>query len=166
MRIQFRKGRDGRDVLACERADGSRTWAHLQPAIVTHDFVHFAVETTLGLRGGFWGLVASGWSPAAFEEPGTAAQLSEEASWTEFAVGCVWRESWGQPPLDVDELAAELVVHAANHGWKSPRAIGADELARIRTRVAELHSRWLVVEPGGTLELVFDEREPAKSRVA
>lgn len=163
MRVEFKKAKDGRNVLACERNDGTKTWIHVQPAIVTHDFVHWALETTLGLRRGFWGLIASGWALRSFEEPGQTKLLPEEAAWTEYAVACVWRDSWGQPPLDIDGVVEELAVRAEMHGWKSARSITADELARIRTRVAELHGRWLAVEPGQSLQLEFDERDPTQS---
>jgi hypothetical protein len=165
MRVRFKKAADGRHSLSCERNDGSRTWTHLQPAIVTHDFVHWALETTLGVKAGFWGLIARGYDLRAFMEPGATKMLPEEAAWTEFAVGSIWRDSWGQPPLDADGVIEELAVRAEMHGWKTARSITPDELARIRAAVADLSYRWLAVEPGGALELAFDEADPTRSAI-
>ncbi|MCC6409692.1 MAG: hypothetical protein IT453_21235 [Planctomycetes bacterium] len=166
MRIEFKKAADGRHVVACERANGTQTWSRVQAAIVSHDFVHWALETTLGLRRGFWGLVASGWNLTAFVEPGATKLLPEEAAWTEFAVAAIWRDSWGQAPLDADGVIEELALRAEMHGWKTQRSISEADLARIRTCIAELNARWLAVEPGGSLALVFDEQDPTRSSFA
>ena len=71
MRVQITKKADGSGVLRCVRADGSVTWQK-QPDrhaafFALHDLTHFAVETTLGYRQGFFGLVAEGWD---FEDTG------------------------------------------------------------------------------------------------
>ncbi|MCK6445737.1 MAG: hypothetical protein L6Q99_05035 [Planctomycetes bacterium] len=164
MRVRFKKATDGKHSLACERTDGSQTWAHVHPAIVTHDFVHWALETTLGLKRGFWGLIASGMDLRSFMEPGATKMLPEEAAWTEFAVGSIWRDSWGQSPLDADGVIEELALRAEQHGWKTQRSISEVDLERIRAKIAELNGRWLAIEPGGALELVFDEQDPKRSR--
>jgi hypothetical protein len=166
MRVQFKKAADGRHVLSCERTDGTKTWMHVQPAIVTHDFVHFALEATLGLTHGFWGLIARGWNLTAFMEAGATKMLPEEAAWAEFAVAAIWRDSWGQPPLDADGVIEELAVRTEMHGWKVKRSITPDELAQIRARIAELNGRWIAVEPGDTLSLAFDEADPKRSTFA
>lgn len=166
MRVRFKKAKDGRHSLSCERADGSQTWMHLHPAILTHDFVHWALETTLGLQRGFWGMIARGADLRTFTEPGATKMLPEEAAWTEFAVASIWRESWGQSPLDAEGVIEELALRAEIHGWKTQRSIAQADLERIRARIAELNARWRAVEPGGTLELVFDEQDPTRSTYA
>ena len=52
-----------------------------------HDLTHYAVETTLGLRQGFYGLLAQGWDIPGFEAKGTARQLPDEVLVTECIVG-------------------------------------------------------------------------------
>jgi len=58
--IQITKRSDGGGVLRCVRADGSVTWqkqtARHAAFFALHDLTHFAVETTLGYRQGFFGL--------------------------------------------------------------------------------------------------------------
>ena len=64
LKIEIVKQPDGAGVLRCTRKDGSVTWqkqtkhaAHF----ALHDLTHYAVESTLGCRQGFFGLVAEGW---------------------------------------------------------------------------------------------------------
>jgi hypothetical protein len=64
LRIEIVKRADGAGVLRCARSDGSITWqkqtrhaAHF----AVHDLTHYAVETVLGCRRGFFGLIAEGW---------------------------------------------------------------------------------------------------------
>ena len=62
MRVQIAKRADGCGVLRCIRDDGSTAWQK-QPDryaafFALHDLTHFAVETTLAYRRGFFGLVA------------------------------------------------------------------------------------------------------------
>ncbi|MDF2775439.1 MAG: hypothetical protein K0S86_4940, partial [Geminicoccaceae bacterium] len=66
LRIRIKKNADGSAALTCIRADGSVTWQRQEGAqgrfFPRHDLTHFAVETTLGHRRGFYGLVAEGWN--------------------------------------------------------------------------------------------------------
>jgi len=62
--IGIAKQPGGSGVLRCRREDGSVTWqkqtkhaAHF----AVHDLTHYAVETVLGYRRGFFGLIAEGW---------------------------------------------------------------------------------------------------------
>ena len=64
LRIQITKRPDGNGVLRCVRADGSVTWQKQErhaAFFALHDLTHFAVESTLGFRRGFYGLLAEGW---------------------------------------------------------------------------------------------------------
>jgi hypothetical protein len=63
--IRLKKQSDGSAALACIRADGSSTWQRQTGAqgrfFPRHDLTRYAVETVLGHRRGFYGLVAEGW---------------------------------------------------------------------------------------------------------
>lgn len=58
LRILFAKAKDpvAQDVLTCIRANGSRTWTKLHAAFPIHDMTHYAVETEIGAKDGFFGL--------------------------------------------------------------------------------------------------------------
>ena len=68
LRVELTKRADGGAVLRCTRADGSVTWQRQEGRQAAffplHDLTHHAVETTLGYRRGFLGLVADGWELA------------------------------------------------------------------------------------------------------
>ncbi len=65
LRITLTAHTDGNVVLQCERDDGSATWQRQQGRharfFPLHDLTHYAVETRLGFRQGFFGLIAAGW---------------------------------------------------------------------------------------------------------
>ena len=59
--------------MSCTRADGTVTRQRQDPAkaqfFVRHDLTHYALETVLGHRRGFYGLVAEGWDFTDFGSP-------------------------------------------------------------------------------------------------
>ncbi|MEO6878234.1 MAG: hypothetical protein ABI205_07125, partial [Gemmatimonadaceae bacterium] len=63
--VRFKKKSDGSAALQCTRADGTVTWqrqeGELGQFFPLHDMTHLAVESVLGLRRAFYGLVAEGW---------------------------------------------------------------------------------------------------------
>src|SRR5688572_21044751 len=82
---------DGRAVLRVVRADGSSTWqVHDGPQAAFfpfHDLTHLAVETVLGTRDGFYGLLADGWDIADTGGRGARGPLPPEALLVEHLVG-------------------------------------------------------------------------------
>src|SRR5579862_9150992 len=99
MRIQITKRPDGGGVLKCTRADGSVTWQKqketVAPFFALHDLTHFAVETTLGYRRGFFGLIAEGWDIEETGGKGKRGALPGEALEVEQLVGLFFTERAG-----------------------------------------------------------------------
>src|SRR5688572_10933786 len=71
--IRLKKDADGGAVLSATRSDGSVTWQRQTPQqaafFVRHDLTHYAVETVLAHRRGFYGLIADGWTFDDFSAP-------------------------------------------------------------------------------------------------
>ncbi len=71
--IRIKKNTDGSAALSCLRADGSVTWQRHNGKqgrfFPFHDLTHYAVETVLEHRRGFYGLVAGGWDLTDFGNP-------------------------------------------------------------------------------------------------
>lgn len=158
MLIRIKKGRDGPSTLTCVRADGSRTWNKLHPFFPVHDLTHCAVESVLGFRQAFFGLIAAGRD---IDETGQS--LPAEALWAENIVGLLDRER------SVGELTAAAVFNEwlgeslRKQGQPPCRAITEAELAGIRELRDTLAGQWLAVPPGGTLEVAYPtalERQP------
>jgi hypothetical protein len=89
--IRITKRTDGGAVLKCIRADGSEVWQKQQGAQATffplHDLTHFAVESELGIRGAFYGLIADGWSIDDTTGKGTRGAPPPDALFVENVVG-------------------------------------------------------------------------------
>jgi hypothetical protein len=151
-------------VLECRRADGSTTWQrqHGRQAAFfpLHDLTHYAVETELGFRDGFYGLVAAGWDIPETDGKGPRGLLPAEALAVEHLVGMLDTERPGGAEWTAADINAQAARFAAAGGRAAPRALTDAELSRVRTRVRELFDRWTRLAPGETLALPFDRPPP------
>ena len=75
LQVNLKKISAEKSSLHCRRADGSVTWSRVHAFYPGHDLTHFAVETGLGLRQGFFGLIAGGWELSDFIQKSVAAKL-------------------------------------------------------------------------------------------
>lgn len=159
LRIRLTKRPDGSAVLHCTRRNGTTTWQRhpTQRAgfFVFHDLRHFAVERTLGIGHGFFGLLAEGWNIPDTEGKGPRGALPTEALVAEQLVGLLDRERiGGATPLSSSEIRAELdklLPHGTN-GISD--ALTDERLTAIRALVNELHAKWAATE--SQMELAFD----------
>jgi hypothetical protein len=149
MKIEITKRADGAGLLRCTRADGSVTWQK-QPKhgafFALHDLTHFAVETALGYRRGFFGLIAEGWDLRDAAGDGTRGPVPDEASEVERIVG-----------LFDSERASGVRWSEEEFSSFAPRKLAADEIARVRAIRAELFRHWAALPIGKTIELQFTE---------
>jgi hypothetical protein len=160
--IHIKKHTDGAATLTCVRPDGTTTWQRQRGPqgafFPLHDLTHLAVETELGLRSAFYGLVASGWDLTDFGTGGSGGEIPEEALAAESIVGMLDTEralrAHGHAALEAAEINAQIASHlsARAHAGPAP-TLTDDELARIRSRRAELFERWAAVPDGETLTL-------------
>ncbi len=144
MHIQITKRADGAGLLRCTRADGSITWQKQQrhaAHFALHDLTHYAVETTLGAKRGFFGLVAEGWEIEDTTGKGTRGPLPPEAVEIEQVVGL----------FDTERASGAIWTLEEFHqcGVK----LTAEQIADIRARRGELFQKWFAVPPGGALDL-------------
>ena len=155
MRIRIHNRPDGLSVLRCERADGSVTWQRHPPQnsrfFPLHDLTHYAVETTLGFRHAFYGLVADGWDLSDFGHPWPRGRLPAEATVVEFLVGCLDLERMAGETQTAEEVNARGISQCGE-AW---RTITETQLVRSRGLAHELIDRWRNLPPDGTLDLDF-----------
>lgn len=148
LRIEITKREDGSGLLRCFRQDGSVTWqkqdrhaAHF----ALHDLTHFAVETVLRYRRGFFGLIAEGWDLEETTGKGKRGPLPAEAAEVEKIVGL----------FDSERACGQLwTVNEFN--TFAPRALSQAEIQNIRTARGDLFGQWSAVQLGKKLELQFD----------
>jgi hypothetical protein len=153
VRVQITKRADGAGVLRCVRADGSATWQKQTDRhaafFALHDLTHFAVETTLGYRRGFFGLISEGWDIEDTTGKGTRGPLTPEAVEVEGVVGLFDAERAGGVIWTVDEFNEFAAM-------KGTRLLTADETARVQKKRGERFQQWSAIEPGATLDLQYE----------
>jgi hypothetical protein len=148
--VQITKRTDGGSVLRCVRADGSVTWQKQDrhaAFFAIHDLTHFAVESVLGFRNGFFGLIAQGWDIDDTTGKGARGRLPEEAVQVEQLVGLISAEGAGGEIMTAEEL---------NHFASLPSPLTEGQALQVRSRRSELLWQWHGLAPGQTLELRWE----------
>lgn len=168
LRILITKRTDGAVVLRCERDDGTATWQrHQGPQAAffpLHDLTHYAVETELGFRRGFYGLIAEGWDITDTTGKGARGPLPDGAITVERIVGAFDAQRAGGTPWSAEAFNEQAALQATTRGDAPPRPLTDEELDRVRARILQLFSRWARLARGGTLALTFDPAPPAPSQ--
>ena len=164
LRILMTRRADGGSVLRCERVDGSVTWQRLdgpQAAFFPlHDLTHYAVETVLGARDGFFGLIAEGWDVADTTGKGARGRLPHATVAIERIVGLLDVERGSGAAWSAEDFNDQMRLATSSAGVEQQfRPVTEEELSRIRTRRRELFGEWAQLQPDETLELVF-QRPP------
>ncbi len=147
LRIEIVKEHEGRGVLRCTRQDGSVTWekqTRHAPYFALHDLTHLAVETALGYRQGFFGLVSEGWDIDDTSGKGARGALPGETVEVERLVG-----------LFDCERASGALWSTKELNELAPRALTEAEIQEVRSLRAALFEKWSAVPPGEKLELTF-----------
>src|SRR5689334_23948908 len=130
--IRIKKNPDGRSSLTCTRADGTTTWQSMKNAQAAffprHDLTHYAVETVLGHRNGFYGLVASGWELSDFGTPWPRGPMPREAVLSEMIVGLLDLERSSGQLVQPEEVNERLREFCAEHGLAAPPALTDEDL--------------------------------------
>ena len=170
LQIRLKRHPDGSASLTCTRRDGSVTWqrqhgptARVMPA---HDLTHFAVETALGFRHGFYGLLVDGWEITDFAAPWPRGAIPDEALVVELIVGFFDAERRQGEVMTAEAFQVQAEQYVASRlavGKKMPdglRSLTDDELARVRARRDDLLARWADVPVGGDLDLGFAVPRP------
>jgi hypothetical protein len=148
--IEIVKQADGSGVLRCTRGDGSVTWQKQRKHaahFALHDLTHYAVETALGYRRGFFGLIAEGWDIEETTGQTMRGSLPAEALEVERIVGL----------LD-SERASGTLWSAEEFSGFAPRILTETELQSVRALRSGLFRQWDAVAPGQKLELKFGPR--------
>lgn len=165
LHIHLKRHADGSASLTCTRRDGSVTWQRLHgpTALVMpiHDLTHFAVETALGFRQGFYGLLADGWEITDFANPWPRGPIPDEALVVELIVGFFDAERRQGEAMTAEAFAAQAAQYVASReavGKTIPagrRQLTDSELGRVRALRDDLLARWAAVPAGGDLDLEF-----------
>ena len=155
LQIEIVKRSDGSGVLRCTRQDGSVTWQKLTKHaahFALHDLAHYAVETVLGYRRGFFGLITEGWDVDDTTGKGARGALPAEAVEVERIVGLFDSERGAGVRWSPDEF-----------NEFSPRALTDTEIQKIHNLRAALLHQWFAIAIGQKMELKFELTSMASS---
>ena len=157
MIIRFKKGKNQSkhkpDTLTCIRDNGSVTWTHLHRGFAPHDFAHYVVETTLGYKSAFFGLVAKGYDIPDFSKPKAKRpfEIPEEAIDLEPLVGLL--------QTDLLENLRGNTAHSElfrDHSASLPIGITDAQLETMQQKLQVLLQQWHDLQPGESMTLQFD----------
>lgn len=166
MLVRFKRHPDGSASLTCVRDDGTSTWQRQNGSVgmvfPPHDLTHFAVETTLGYRRGFYGLIAEGWDFADFAKPWPRGPIPPEAMEVELIVGFFDTDRRSVARMSEAEfndhaeryVAGRKIAKGAGSLGGAPRLTAA-QIDAVRQRRGELLARWGALRPGEAFELQF-----------
>ena len=160
MKIIFTKRKGSQASLRCVRDDGSETWSNTPyPAMVLHDLIHYVVETELGFRRAFYGLLAEGYDISNFSLPRDqrpaalqSIDLPPEAQQTEILVGLLQTEYVENTPYI---RFTSLLVEVCLQKKVLPPSLSDAQLKAIRTRIAQLWYQWQTLGEKEMLQLKF-----------
>ena len=133
--------KDKPPTLTCLRDDGSVTYQKSSAFFVLHDFLHYAVESTLGFRDAFYGMVAQRRDLNTFGTcDGVKHTYPANALRTEEIVGAIQYSFAENPPPPDTEPAMQLDLTPAQMGT-------------IRARFDDLCRRWDALAAGESLDV-------------
>ncbi len=159
LKIRIKKNESGAGSLSCERPDGSVTWQRHSDRnsafCALHDLTHYAVETTLGCREGFFGLVSSAWDIADFGHPWPKAPLPKQAERVELIIQFLGLERASGEHWTAEEFNSNAAIQSEAQGSDTRADITADELSLIRKTRQDIFDQWAAVAPNRSIHSDF-----------
>lgn len=169
MRIAITKGETA-DSIETLRGDGSvvRTrFPHKGP--IPHDAVHFFVESGLGIRDAFWGLVEAGKHPEEVQDLAKAAGHASASRATapdphfvpviqaERIVECFEADLWGGG--SGPDMIRAMVRGGCEQSLVPDFPLSDGAIEAVRKSVREFRETWEALPSGGTCVLHWDGRQ-------
>lgn len=160
LRIRLKRRADGSAAITCEREDGTTTWQRQEGTVgqvfPAHDLTHYSVESTFGYTQGFFGLVADGWEISDFAKPWPRGPIPQQAQEVELLVGLLDMQRRMLADWNAEEILEQGRLYVASRGDRASLPTLTDEsLEKVKKLRAEVFAKWAAIEPGETLELLF-----------
>lgn len=168
MEITITKGA-AEDRIAIDHGNGCRMETSFpKKGFIPHDAVHLFVEAELGLKQGFWGMVAAGRHP---EEIAGIAKAAGHASASrnrvpdvnivellqaERIVECFEADQWSGSTGPIEDLLAMAEVACAASHVAMP-AIDHGQVESIRTAIIAFAKDWMAAPIGQTASLTWQQ---------
>ena len=155
MIIRLYKGDSSPDRAECVRGDGSRTETELSSNCVYHDLAHFAVESRMGFRDGYWGKIADGFDFSAYSLPDEKrpVKISEEGYHAEYLATLVQTAASSGGWNDAYENMLRTASQSA--GLPFPDSLPTKKRDAIVDYTKMLYQQWDWLPVNSALELHF-----------
>lgn len=159
MRIRFYKLSGERHRLEVVRGGRSESVECETRSYLTHDLLHYAVESQAELLHGFWGTLARGATLEQLNErSGKGLQgMASELAQIEPIVGALHGSAKG---VRAAELVAGVARLLAARGQSLPRWLDERFVAAVQERMRQLRGHWKATPYGGVLELEWSLNNP------
>jgi hypothetical protein len=164
VKILLRKISDQRHELTIVREGGPRESVTCETrSLFLHDLLHYAVESTALIDGGFWGSLSRGRTLAEMNDrTGGAFSPTEAAEMAavEQLVGALHGAAKG---LAAAEVVAGIRRYAAALATAAPPWLTEPLVEAVQERLRGLVGAWRATPYGGTLELAWPPGEVGRS---
>ncbi len=150
--VRLQRGRDGRDLLVCVRADGTTSWLRRPTGLPRRDRALLAIEGAVALEGGVFARVAEGAELLELLRP-EHTTMQDALGWSLRFAALIDAEQASPSLATLAMMQATLADRS--HEVMSPVVLDEALLAEIRSRVAELEATWRRVPAGEALEFAF-----------
>ena len=153
MLIRISKDPSGNSIL-CIRKDGTFTRSSAGPSLPHHDLAHYAVETCLGMKNGFYGMIEQGYDIAHLSDKNIIKTLGPETWLAEIVTRALQSHSSG---ACTSEQFAQLIALELNERHAQlPSDFSEKSLSEMAAIFRNLLLRWKEVPEGGFLVLSFE----------
>ncbi|HWF77619.1 MAG TPA: hypothetical protein VN694_10640 [Caulobacteraceae bacterium] len=153
--LRFTRLSPDRHRFEYRRADGTGEAIEMETgSLLTHDLVHYAVESEAQLKGSFYGILARIGGYQELTVNGGAA-LGGEIAITERVVGAL-QGALAQDDLDEITFQAQVAEYLELFDERAPRWFTPAFVASVRAQMRQLNGRWKATPFGETMELEFN----------
>jgi hypothetical protein len=155
MLIRLSKHTGKPHVIKYVRDNGTETWMQADDFFVRHDLSHFALETVLGYKTAFNGMINSGMDIKDFEnrEKRRAMKVTDEAGYAENMANLFLGEVLQGNLEDFNAVQQQTLAYSNS---EIPAIDLADEkIQAVRKYLRQLLTDWELLSSGQTMELVF-----------
>lgn len=155
MLINFKKNSGAHHALSYTRDDGSVTWMQGDGFLVQHGLTHYTIETVLGYKTAFNGMLNMGMDIKDFEDKAKRdnMNLTAEAVYAENLANLFLLET---KQGNFEDFNAVQQASFVSFGGKfDPVTLSHDEIEQVRLRLRGLLQQWNELPEGETLTLTF-----------
>ncbi len=170
--VSFVRTAGAPDRVHVHRADGTEaSWSFPSYGdALPHDLVHLVVESSFGVKQGFWGRVAAGADPARVNADANRRggknkyeAFGEDLRELYLAEALANARWWDHSASDEDRRD-DIARECARSGGPLPPSVTLAAIGAVREELDRLRSRWRGLAPRGTLRASFESAQGSPSR--